>query len=208
MAEPILWVNKAQRSATVVVDGEQRTERIPQRGHTGSSDYDRPELARFKRWERYIKACGTDARVPLTNAAAHLQHDDGYGKMIHRKGRALGWIPRGNCPCTMLLAGELLPKHIVDKSLLTQQPCAPRTYNVEEPCPHLLAEQKARQAAHTERERKRAISLKSEVEKLLEGQKEQTKEIVGAVATGMKEAIEAVMAAAPQQPKGKGGKQD
>ncbi|HEU4516939.1 MAG TPA: hypothetical protein VFR77_06515, partial [Steroidobacteraceae bacterium] len=98
MAEPILWANRSRRTIHTVINGELRIERIPQRGHAGNSDYDKPEFARGQRWERYIKSCGTDARVPVTNGAAHLDADDPYGKTIRAKGRAMGWIPRGACP--------------------------------------------------------------------------------------------------------------
>lgn len=200
MAEPILWANKSQRTQVVVVNGEQRTERIPQRGHTGNSDYDKPEIARFARWIRVIKGCGTDARVPITNGAAHIDSGSEYGRMIQAKGRFLGWIPVDACPCALLLTGTLKKRHIVSKEVLGGTPCAPGTYSMAEPCPHLVAERDARQTAHTDKQRKQAVSLKSEVEKLLDGQKEQTKQLVDAVASGIENAVEK-LAQVSQQPK-------
>jgi hypothetical protein len=188
MAEPILWVNKARRKVTIRVDNEEREERFPQRGHTGSSDYDKPTEATFKRWERYIKACGTDARVPVTNAAAHLDDQSEYGRMIRAKAKTLGWIPVGLCPCAMIMTGALNARLVVDPDVRKGKPCQPGSYAIDKPCPHLVAEQKARRAAHAIREQKRAIALKGDVEKLLEGQQEQTKQLVDAVSTAIAQA--------------------
>lgn len=204
MPEPILWANKTRRTAVVVVDGEQRTERIPQRGHDGNSDYDKPTVARGPRWIRYIQADGTDARVPITNAAAHLDADTTYAKMIRQKARVLGWIPVGACPCALVMTGELNPKHIIDPSVRASEPCKPNTYGWEHGtwCPHVVAEQKARTKRHTEQMAKQANKLKADVEKLLEAQKDQTKEIV----SGLREAVTEIahaMTSGPPQDKGK-----
>lgn len=185
MADPILWVGKTQRTRRIVVDGEARTERIPQRGHAGNSDYDAPTLAPGKRWELYVKGDGNAMRVPLTNAAAHLDDSTPYGQMIRAKARFLGWYPLGSCPCALLLTGELRANHFADKSVLNAEACKPRTYNVEEPCPHALAEQKARQEAHARADAKRCRNVQPDVERLLAAQKDQTKEIV----SGLRDAV-------------------
>lgn len=185
MADPILWVGKAQRTRRIVVDGEQRTERIPQRGHAGNSDYDEPKLAPGKRWELYVKGDGNACRVPLTNAAAHLDDTTPYGQMVRAKARFLGWYPLGSCPCALVLTGELRANHFASKEVARSEPCRPRTYSVEDPCPHALAEQEARQAAHSLVDAKRCKNVQADVERLLSAQKEQTKEIV----SGLRDAV-------------------
>ncbi len=205
MADPILWVGKVQRTRRIVVNGEQRTERLPQRGHAGNSDYDNPTIAPGKRWERYIKACGTDARVVLTNAAAHVDDTTPYGMMIRAKARFLGWFPVGSCPRALLYTGELRPNQIVDKSILTQEACKPRSYSVDEPCQHSIAEMEARRAVYSAADAKRCVSMQPDVERLLGAQKEQTKDLINGlrdavadIATSMRDAATPPAAPAPK----------
>jgi hypothetical protein len=199
MADPILWAHKSIRTRRIMVDGEQRVERMPQRGHAGNSDYDNPQLISGKRWELFVKHDGHTVRTPLTNGASLVVGggDDGSCyRYVTRKAKFLGWYALGTCPCALLINDELRPHQIVDKSLLQEDPCKPRTYSIDEPCQHALREQEARQAAHAKRDAQRCKSMQSEVDKLLVAQKEQTKEIV----SGLTEAVTAI-ATAMQNPK-------
>jgi len=189
MSEPILWAKRGSHinRKRVVVDGEVRFERVPQIGHSG--DQNDPRRARGKRWEKYVQNDGAVLRVPVTNAAAHLDDTTAYAAMIRSKARHLGWFLAGTCPCAMLASGDLHQSHVADKSLLTDTACPPRTYNEDKPCPHVEREIKARADRHKRLMDKVAKDHVPEVEKLLAGQKEQTTEIAQAVAEATKAAV-------------------
>lgn len=198
MADPILWAHKTQRTRRLIVDGEVRIERLPQRGHRGDSDYDRPQPVAGPRWIHVVKNCGSAVRVPITNGASLVVGggpDGTYSSMIDRKAKALGWYSLASCPCALLQVGDLQPHHLASRDLLTAQPCPPRSYSEDNPCPHALAEQEARRAKHEKREAERNKGMQSEAEKLLVAQKEQTKEIV----SGITDAVASIAAAMQQK---------
>jgi hypothetical protein len=66
---------------------------------------------------------------------------------------------------------------VIDKSLLNEKPCSDRTYSASKPCPHLLAEQAARQKRHADDWKERAAGYKTEADKVMEAATAQGKAI-------------------------------
>lgn len=183
--EPIFWVstsngsNARERERIVMKDGQKRIERFPQRGHQG--DYDDKRPANGVRSYLMVRHDGHTIHMAMTNAAAHLDPTTTFGQYQLAKARHLGWFRLGQCPCAMLLTGDLVADHIVNKAMLKEAPCAPGTYTPSKPCPHALAEQAARQKSHGAYEAKRMAGFKDATEKLVEAGNEQTEKLIGAI---------------------------
>jgi hypothetical protein len=215
MASSILWTQhaKVQREVRRQVGGKIVVEKIPQRGHAGGSDYDKPTIQAGQRWAHVVDHAGNAVRVPLTTGAS-LFVDDGeeqgnYARIQRMKFRALGWYPVGSCPCALLLSGEMRTSHFADQDVAAQAPCKPKTYSEREPCPHAVAEQKARQKQQHALMLEKAEKFKPEVEKILAGQREQTKEIAAAITESMGSTVKSILEAtraAPADPPEKGAK--
>lgn len=188
MAEPILWAHKAKRTRRIQnEEGEWVTEKIPQWGHDGGSDYDDPKLARGQRWIRYITHDGNEIRAVITSAAAHLDPHTDQAAYVRAKARQFGWFPTQKCPVGLMHAGELMRSKIVDKTLLTAKPCERplKQEDPDKPCPHALSELAARRAIKAAFESKRNKAMESEADKLVKSQREQTGQLV----EGFKDAI-------------------
>lgn len=187
--EPCFWTttqpgfNTPHRERQVMVDGRRVREKFPQRGHQG--DYDDLRPARGIRSVLMIRHDGHTVQVALTNAAAHLDHTTPWGQYQLMKARSLGWFQPSQCPCALLLTGELTREHIVQVEILNSRPCDPGTYSVKAPCPHVLAERAARTAQHNRDEAERLASFRDQGEKIIDAQRAQTAELVGAITAAL-----------------------
>src|SRR5574341_944494 len=177
MAEPILWANKATRTR-MLPNG--KTERIPQMGHEGGSDYDKPTTLRNERWARVVDHHGHDLRVVLTNAASHTDVTTEYANYQRAKFAFLGWFPIGECPLARLISGQMRRAHFADPSMIGQPPCPPRSHTADDPCPHAVRERDARRARNLVVETERQVKMQPEADKLLAAQREQTNAILDA----------------------------
>lgn len=216
MAEPILWANKVARqrirqakqynretdTLEPIVDeetGEPVMEQVPLRGHSGEVlDPIRQQvpLVRLPRWVHFLKHCGTEARVPITNCAGQADPDTKYRKFIEAKAKHFGWIPVGTCPIAMVYEGKLRPNQIVAKGLLkiskdgkvTATPTEYGAYSELKPAETYIIERDARRERKRKVQAKRDKQFQGDVEKQLEAQRQQTSEIASAVATAVAKA--------------------
>lgn len=216
--EPIYWLrvrpggdNRADREITTVVNGRKVVEKVPQRARMS----DEAGQGQFggQRWIRVVRHDGHDVRVTMTNGAAHFDMNTSYAAQMRRKARFLGWIPIDACPVQKLLAGEMTEDHFVDKKLLTEQPCVRGSYSASKPCPHLIAERDARRVQNKADWDERAVSYKTEADKIIEAAQLQSKATVEGLTAGLRE-LAAQMAdlrqssAPPQDRKPRGGGKD
>lgn len=218
MAEPILWAHRAQQTRTqlarrwnptsqtmeVVVDdetGQPVRERVPQRAHDPAGGYDAPRLARMSRWLHVCTQQGNTVRVPISMAAADAEGTDHYGKMVRAKAQHLGWLPVGQCPLRLLAAGAVQRHQLVDPALReaaskNAAPCSGQ-HGEERPCPHYLAEETARKAAQARRQAKVDAAYKTDADKVIASNQQQTRDIVSGVAGALADALRAAQPEAP-----------
>lgn len=209
MQEPILWANKAIRQIPAkrfneatgqmedVFDdetGRRVMERVPQRAHVGG-DYDNPITSKAPTWLHVLRHDGHVVRMKLTNAAADLDTDASFPRERRAKARYFGWLLVGTCPLAAVIAGDLQKGQIMAKAvreLPTNEACAHGTYGENRPCPHYRAEEAARKALQAKETKRIEMSNRSEADRLISAQQEQTKEIVSGVAGALASAIGSV----------------
>lgn len=183
--EPCFWTsttpgyNTGDRQRTYMRNGKRVTEKFPQRGHAG--DYEDRRKAPGVRFIRVIDHHGHEIFHTLTNAAAHLDHTAPFGQYMMAKARHFGWYMPGQCPCALIATGELHKDHIVSDEVRNGQPCPPNSYSYENPCPHSVAERKARQAQNDAVQRDREEKMKGIGVKHLEATQELTNKVVEAL---------------------------
>lgn len=206
MAEPILWANKAKRMRVqvakqynpktkeleVIVDddtGEPVMEKIPQRGHVGERFMsENPKIRNSQRWVHWLKHCGNEARVPVTNAAAQIDPDTKFKQFITTKSKHFGWIPVGHCPIALIFAGGLRRNQLADKELKKAledekvSPCQHGSYGERMPCKHYIAEREARRLRKKKLQTKRDKQFQGDAEKAMEAQREAQREQTSAIA--------------------------
>lgn len=194
--DPIFWTstrpgyNDRDRERVYMKAGRRVREKIPQTGHIGEPRSKRK--APGLRFLYMIRHDGHEGAIVLTNAAAHLDPNTGWGQYQLMKARFLGWFASGDCPAALLGTGRLKPDHIVNKSIIGQLPCEQGTYDRDNPCKHTKLEQAARREQNAEDDRVMAIQYKDQGQKMLEAQAEQTKQIIEANRQGMRELAEAI----------------
>lgn len=211
MQEPILWANKAVRKIaakrfnpeTQVMEdvfhpetGQRVFERVPQRGHV-AGDYDAPIPSKAPTWIHVLRHDGHEVRMKLTNAAADLDTDASFPRERRAKARYFGWIVVGTCPLAAVLAGDLQMGQLIAKEvreLPTSAACPHGSYGEHRPCKHYLAEAAARKALQGKETARLEKSNRSEADKLISAQQEQTKEIVSGVAGALATAITSIAA--------------
>lgn len=187
--EPIFWTstrpgyNKRDRERVSFVDGEQRVERVPQRGHQG--DYENRRPARGVRSVRVVRHEGHIIEMVVTNGAAHLDPHTEWGQYQFAKARFHGWFQLGSCPLARVAAGELSPSHFRAQSILKDRPCAPGTCSEKEPCKHALAEIEARRAAQAKANAELERKYAGAAERQIEAQREQTAALVEALTSAL-----------------------
>jgi hypothetical protein len=210
MAQPILWCQhaKAQRERTRVVGGKKVTEKVPQHGHDGKdADYDKPRLARGNRVWFSMDRAGNEVRVPITSAAADMNSDSGYARWMKAKFRHYGWIHVSECPCLLLKAGILTPDHLVDTSLVGEDPCepgafAPTPQQPDSRCPHYAREKAARMKQNAEDQKAFATSHANDLRDLVKEQRETTTQLVDVIREGQAQAAQVIAALADKRSKG------
>ncbi|HMG21780.1 MAG TPA: hypothetical protein VK607_10700 [Kofleriaceae bacterium] len=213
MADPIFWCNNdVARAARQMRAGTfnpetgvrepsfdpltrlPRMERVPQRAHDGDSDPKKPTFAGIPRWMHVLRHDGHEVRVPITTSAAPIE-DSRYGLWMQMKARELGWIPIGQCPPALLVAGLIKPHHLVDQSLVDEPPCPRGEHGERRACKHYLAEQKARRTLRARVQARRDRETESAESKMLKVQQ--------ATADGILELGRALMSRNEQAPTGK-----
>ncbi len=212
MPEPILWANKAVRKIPVkqfneasgqmedVFDDETGArvfEKIPQRAHVGG-DYDNPIPSKHVTWLHMLRHDGHEVRVKLTNAAADLDTDASFARERRAKARYFGWLLVGVCPLTQVAAGDVQKGQLMAKEIRDARPCERGACSEARPCAHYTAERQARRALQAKETSRLEKSNRSEAEKLISAQQEQTKEIVTGVAGELAKAIATIV---PERPK-------
>lgn len=192
--------NKPDREGVVMRNGEAVRVKHPQSGHQG--DYD--SLVRMKgegtRWWTVVKSDGSIVYYVLTNGAGDMNPNTEYALDRKQKAKFYGWFRLGQCPVALLRAGEMHKGHFApvralnadgspkvdsqgkpvfeESSLLAANPCQPGTYSLDRPCPHALAEAKARSERNTVKE---AESAQAHADKREAAQREQTTAITEAM---------------------------
>ena len=207
MSDPILWVttkpgelsnmHPRRTLRTRNLDGKIVEERVPQRC-SADNDYAKSSvLENYPRWARVVKHCGTEVRVPLTNAAAHTDVNTGYAASMREKFRKLGWYTYGACPVAQVLGGDLAACSFVSREVLDAiakgTACRPGTYSEESPCPHCLAEMKQRRALALTAWREREHAVLSEAEKQNVSTQTKTAEALQAIAAASQGNTEAML---------------
>jgi hypothetical protein len=188
-SEPIMWTstlpnyNQADRERTIVADGNVRLERVPQTGTVGDWNERQPLPPHMRRFQPVVRHDGHEVFHVYTNAAAQLDTSTTYAQNELAQDRFLGWFWTGACPVALLNTGNLQKHHIVEKSLLTEQPCQPGTYGEEHDrhCPHVKLERAARQKKRAQEEIDRAAAYKDSTDKLIEAQRDNQDKLIEAI---------------------------
>ncbi len=189
---PIFWTttqagyNDKDRTKRYMRNGERVVEKLPQSGHVG--DYNDKRRAHGTRYVRMVDGAGNECAIVLTNGAAHMDPNTGYGQNVKSKARALGWFAIGECPSALIAAGEINHEAFLVKGIRESKsaPCMKGSFkgdHLDAMCPHATAERDARLAVNFKRENERAEKLKGHDTRLLEQQGEIIKQLA-AVANG------------------------
>jgi len=172
---PIFWTttepnyNDRDRHKRYMKDGKRVVEKIPQSGHVGG--YTDRKRAQGVRFVTMVNSVGNSVSVVLTNGAGHMDPNTAYGQHVKRKARSLSWFGIGECPCALIATGEINPDGFLSESVRKGEPCRPGTFSgkdLDNMCPHAVAERNARQAEQTRSEAERADKMKGKEDKILE----------------------------------------
>lgn len=160
---------------------------------------------------------GVIAPVKINNGPAHEIVDgdgDRYALYMKTKGRALGWIPVGECPAAMVAHGIIAEHLVIADEAKDGKPCS-RTILGERnpPCRHFWAELHAREAANKAEQDAREEAARSDGDKIMASnaqsmaaQAERTTELMGRVAETQAQLVAiAAMSRQADKPE-KGGK--
>jgi hypothetical protein len=174
---PIFWTttqagyNDSDRTRRYMRNGKRVVEKLPQSGHVG--DYNDKRRARGTRFVKMIDSAGNEMAITLTNAAAHMDPNTGYGQNVRAKARHFGWYAIGECPCALIATGEINREAFMVDSVRDGQPCSRDSFkgdHLDTMCPHAKAERQARMDANKAREQEREEKVKTNESKLLEQQ--------------------------------------
>ena len=145
---------------------------------------------------KMLNPAGSVIDLDLGNANA--QAEDGrtpyYEQRLRRK-LALGFIPWGRCPAAMVASGELSQRALKREELRTAAPCVGGNHGPTNPCPHALAEQDHRKAAHDARDNGRHESYKAEAERDREQRERHHEELLASQRKGADDNAAAIRAA-------------
>lgn len=205
----VVWTDSGVRLENPRDDaGRPLVEKIPGIGYVGNDlAHMFPMTQAASRFTEFLRHDGHTASIVLTSAAAHVQDEDNsYERDRRHKARHLGWIEFGKCPCAMLMNGDIKPEQLQSKECkgpqndkrgkdgaledaVTGRPCAPGTYGKSHPpCPHFLAERKARRAQRVVDTTIHEAAYKTEAQKHTEA--------IVALGTSLTEAMQQQMAQA------------
>lgn len=171
-------------------------EKLPGFGYVGSDiHFQRPMAEAANRFATFLRDDGHEVAVVLTCAAAHVPLSDTSNERNARlKAKHFGWIEQGKCPCLMVMSGELRAEqmkaevnrgavnHKVDKAgalldAVTGRPCPVGNLGAgNPPCPHYLAERKARRDQRKVETAVKEVAYKSDAEKHTEAVLEATRQ--------------------------------
>jgi len=180
VADPILWTNvdderekgpAAPRRVLRYRDAETGkvvTERVPARC-SANDDYGTPSiLTGYRRWLPIIREDGNAVRVPLTNAAAHVDTNTGYAQHQIEKAKKNGAFRFDQCPLPQIYAGTAWRNAFIApevlEALANREPACDGV-DEQHMCKHAKAEQRARQERRRAEEQAREQSRMDEVQR-------------------------------------------
>jgi hypothetical protein len=159
-------------------------ERLPGVGFEGK-DIHALRPMKGKRSIEVLRSDGHVVHVSITNAAAHQPQEDRSCESDRRlKARFFSWIVLGTCPAMSLAAGELQPENVATdaRDVKKWSPCHPSDLGANKPpCPHFLAEMKARRAQRKDEAAATEKEYASEASKTTEALREMTTTVAEAV---------------------------
>jgi hypothetical protein len=165
---PRVWDEKKQRYVQPVDEFDRPLiERVPAKGYVGN------DLANMRpmpgnRSVTFLRADGNIVDVPLTTGASLPVRENEYRSDRLRKARYFGWLPVGCCPLREVVKG-LSKQHLLAREAREGEPCPDHELGGENPpCPHYLAELKARRAKSVIENRKVNLSYKDDEAKRTE----------------------------------------
>lgn len=151
-------------------NGKRVVEKVPQSGHVGEFT-DVPPRAKGVRYVTMVNSAGNVVSVVLTNGAAHMDPNTAYGVYVKRKSRALAWFGIGECPCTLIANNEVDPEGFASAEARNGHSCERGSFSgkdMDNMCPHAVAEMNARKAQQAAIEAERAEKMKGKEDKIIE----------------------------------------
>lgn len=147
-----VWDASRNRWTKVVgFDGQPRNERLPQVGFHGTDITNLRPAKRSDRAVRVLTAQGDVVWKSLTPAAA-AEANDMDRHRVRREANAKGWIYVGECPIRAVHGGLRRSSLISDACKPDAAMCSEADLGVDStgrpmpPCPHFIAEERARKA--------------------------------------------------------------
>jgi hypothetical protein len=161
--------SSGQRVPSTNEAGVQLRDRRPLQAHRGNNLTGVSVAADIKSTMKVLRQDGITADVKVSNGPAHeAGEDDRYALYQRSKGRALGWIPYGECPAAMVAHGIVEAHLVIAEAAKDGKPCPRSDLGFQrKPCPHFWAELHAREAAAKARSAVREAAALSEGDKIL-----------------------------------------
>jgi hypothetical protein len=159
-------------------DGQPMFERLPQVGFTGDSVKNLKPTPMRKRARQLLTREGNVIFDMLTEAGA-VQVSDAQMAAAIKKANRLGRIVVGTCPLREVFAGLPARSLIAPENKAGAKPCDESDVGYDDegrplaPCPHFLAEQKARRAVQFAKNAEQNSSFRDQAVKQLEAQQGQ-----------------------------------
>lgn len=153
MSRPMVWDEAKNRFVKATnEDGTPRYERGPQVGFVGNDLKNlKSTPMRLRAWKVLTKE-GNEIDIPLTEAAA-VQASDAQMAAVHKRCNQLGRIRVGTCPIREVYSGLRASSLVAPLNRAADvKPCSEAEIGHDDegrplpPCPHYLAEKKARGA--------------------------------------------------------------
>lgn len=202
--EPCMWVD-ADRSVesgpTSTLrqmvwrdkDGRRVVERVPARCAVPGSTNGTP--LRFKRWLPLLRMDGNMVRVPLTNAAAHVDTNTSYAQNQIEKAKRNGGFRFDMCILAQVYgrmgwASALLDPGVIADVKANIGACPPPDDDEDAerfPCKHVLAEAAARKAARKREEDAREAARMDDAQRAKHELDAKTAEAMAAIAEASKD---------------------
>ena len=203
MAEPILWTHadneqeKGSNSPRRTLryrdeDGRVVIERVPARC-SADDNYDSPTVhTGYQRWLPIIRDDGNAVRIPLTNAAAHVDTNTGYARNQIEKWKRNGGFRFDECPLAQIYGKTAWKQAFISPEVLEDlaarvTPCEGTSET--RPCRHTKAEQAARQQRRRDEDNARERARMGEVER---AKHDLNQRLVAELAAGNKQTAEMI----------------
>lgn len=163
------WVDGRRVASVDSRTGAQLIERLPLAAHRGSKLTGVTVATDIRSTMKVLRHDGILADIKINNGPAHeAGDDDRYHNHIKGKGRALGWIPVGECPAAMVANGVIAPHTVLADEARDGRPCDRSILGIRNPpCRHYLAEDAARVAKQKAKQAEREEAAKTEEARLM-----------------------------------------